>query len=187
MRALHRTLLTFAAAAVAATLASGSANADPDGLVVAVVQQASIDARTGLPQFGQRAARPKATAAAGGRSNRRRTPAADRRDRTRHRGRVPSRPIRARSPRNGCAARESPGSPFRYRDRGREFATAGASVPAGSPSIPRRPISVRCSRRPSPRCSRCSRRSARDSAWTSRRRCRPCWPTGDASPRSSPT
>jgi hypothetical protein len=47
MRALHRTLLTFAAAAVAATLASGSAKADPDGLVVAVVQQASIDARTG--------------------------------------------------------------------------------------------------------------------------------------------
>jgi len=47
MRALHHTLVSLAAAAVATMLVAGPAKADPDGVVVAVVQQAQIDAKTG--------------------------------------------------------------------------------------------------------------------------------------------
>ena len=47
MHALHRTVLAFAAAAVAAASTASTAHAEPDGVVIAVVQQATIDAKTG--------------------------------------------------------------------------------------------------------------------------------------------
>ena len=47
MHAVHRFLASVAAAAVAAFVLVAPAHADPDGVVIAVVQQAHIDAKTG--------------------------------------------------------------------------------------------------------------------------------------------